>query len=108
MLPCNVCYETKKVSAMYTFQPCIHSYCTEVRQPIPIIMISLLTECWFLSFSQCICDYLKTKILNNDCVDIHCMYPKCQTIIQYHEIQELVDPELFAKYEEFSLQVIAL
>lgn len=75
----------------YVFEECKHTYC-----------------------KVCLTGYLEDKITEGNVLDVPCMCPDCTlllfhllnlvgpTTFQYSDIKNLVDKEMFDKYEEFS------
>jgi len=77
---CPICCDDEvPPENLYIFGQCLHQYCKE-----------------------CLQGYYANKINENKIADIACPFPSCSTIIEYHQIQDVVDPVLFAKYEEFA------
>ena len=114
---CPVCLDERPVGDMVVFDPCGHLYCKPVRisrrrshAPATgehlrydtcghtlnstLVRLPLLA----LTPTQCVELYLRGKIIEGDCASIRCPFPKCATVLQYHEIKALIDSELFAKY----------
>eukprot|EP01100_Stratorugosa_tubuloviscum_P002073 TRINITY_DN1476_c0_g4_i1.p1 TRINITY_DN1476_c0_g4~~TRINITY_DN1476_c0_g4_i1.p1 ORF type:complete len:403 (-),score=140.97 TRINITY_DN1476_c0_g4_i1:102-1310(-) len=80
---CSICLEQLPVSQIYTLINCMHQFCR-----------------------QCILDYLNVQILEKKVIKINCPDKTCNKDLEYVEIKELIDPTLFAKYEDFQLQVL--
>eukprot|EP01094_Clydonella_sp_ATCC50884_P012832 TRINITY_DN2311_c0_g1_i3.p1 TRINITY_DN2311_c0_g1~~TRINITY_DN2311_c0_g1_i3.p1 ORF type:complete len:253 (+),score=46.49 TRINITY_DN2311_c0_g1_i3:179-937(+) len=80
LLECPICIDEFEYDAMYSFAECRHTYCTE-----------------------CLGEYLGSKIAEADVLDIRCPDPSCNTPVLAQHIARLVDPGTMAKYERFSL-----
>jgi hypothetical protein len=79
-ISCPICTDDYKRSECFSFEQCGHIYCQD-----------------------CLQGYFASKIKEKNVIDIKCPDPTCSTIVQYHEIGDVVDDDLFQKYEDFSM-----
>eukprot|EP01104_Vermistella_antarctica_P004757 TRINITY_DN15189_c0_g1_i1.p1 TRINITY_DN15189_c0_g1~~TRINITY_DN15189_c0_g1_i1.p1 ORF type:complete len:693 (+),score=151.26 TRINITY_DN15189_c0_g1_i1:187-2265(+) len=79
-LECPICIDEFPPVEMYTFQPCLHSYCFE-----------------------CLANFLATHITEGDVLNVTCPDPACTKVLEYEDFKNIVkDPEMFEKYLHFS------
>jgi len=77
---CPICFlDDIQPNEFYIFSQCKHGYCTE-----------------------CLESYFSNRINEGKVLDIKCPFPACTTILEYHQIQDVVSDELFNRYEEFT------
>jgi len=77
---CPICCEEEvPATDLYIFDQCSHQYCRE-----------------------CLAGYYNNLINDNKVLDITCPYPKCETHVEYHQVQDVVTQEQFSRYEEFT------
>ncbi|KAH3757519.1 E3 ubiquitin-protein ligase RNF14 [Pelomyxa schiedti] len=76
---CPICFTDVKMSELYTLDGCFHRYC------IP-----------------CMRDFCTTNI-NSGTTLLRCPDPTCKGTVSPSEVKQIVDEELYQKYEKFSL-----
>jgi len=78
---CKICYdEYNRLELLYKVSKCEHQYCRE-----------------------CLQDYLNTHINEGAVLDLVCPFPDCETELLPNDIQFLCTPEIFQKYEKFTV-----
>ncbi|KAF2071093.1 hypothetical protein CYY_007579 [Polysphondylium violaceum] len=84
-IECPICFdENVEPANVFIISQCSHAYC-----------------------KNCIGEYLNSNILSKN-VNIPCPTPKCTSFFQYDQIKYLVDPLIFAKYEEFTFNIFLM
>eukprot|EP01090_Pellita_catalonica_P002670 TRINITY_DN12242_c0_g1_i1.p1 TRINITY_DN12242_c0_g1~~TRINITY_DN12242_c0_g1_i1.p1 ORF type:complete len:237 (-),score=31.49 TRINITY_DN12242_c0_g1_i1:84-731(-) len=78
---CPICCCDYKIQEMYTLDNCFHRYCFE-----------------------CLGEFLKVKIMESETDKLFCPDPQCKCEISRDEVRHCVSPELFAKFDEFTLK----
>ncbi len=78
---CNVCFMEKPGSKCMAFHPCDHVYC-----------------------SECMSEYFKVRIMDGGVNALICPNDKCESQANPSQIKQLVDPEIYEKYEKYMLQ----
>ncbi|XP_032995919.1 E3 ubiquitin-protein ligase RNF14 isoform X1 [Lacerta agilis] len=81
MYTCNVCFSEKLGSECMYFMECRHVYCR-----------------------ACLKDYFEIKIKDGEVHYLNCPEPKCPSIATPGQVKELVEEELFARYDRLLLQ----
>eukprot|EP01113_Clastostelium_recurvatum_P026950 TRINITY_DN3240_c0_g1_i2.p1 TRINITY_DN3240_c0_g1~~TRINITY_DN3240_c0_g1_i2.p1 ORF type:complete len:524 (-),score=137.32 TRINITY_DN3240_c0_g1_i2:50-1435(-) len=79
--PCVICFTECKIEEMYTLEECYHRFCFD-----------------------CLSTHFRTQVGDGQTRTIKCPTPSCKHIVTYQEIKHVVDPDTFAKYEEFLLR----
>nr|XP_054755134.1 E3 ubiquitin-protein ligase RNF14-like [Lytechinus pictus]XP_054755135.1 E3 ubiquitin-protein ligase RNF14-like [Lytechinus pictus] len=79
---CEVCYEEKFGTDCVKFSPCGHVYC-----------------------KGCMKEHFRTKIKDGDVKGLACPETNCETMAQPGQVRELVEPELFEKYDKALLDL---
>jgi hypothetical protein len=78
---CRICYEEfTRLEHLYGFSECGHQYCRE-----------------------CLQDYLTTNIVEGAVLDLVCPFPYCETEVLPKDIKTLCVPEIYTKYERFTV-----
>jgi len=84
-IECPICFEENiQPTNVFIISQCSHAYCMD-----------------------CIREYLNSNILSKN-VNIPCPTPKCTSFFQYDQIKYIVDPLVFAKYEEFTFNIFLM
>lgn len=78
--------------------------CSICSDEYPIEDIYVLDDCFHRFCFACLAAYVKTSILDGNCNRMKCPELDCEKLLHPGEIRHLVDPELFAKFETFSLK----
>ena len=73
----------EEVSKARRFHPCLHKYCKECAE-----------------------SYLVKLIESGDVLNIKCPDSSCKEEVSYGDVRRLVTPELFDKYEQFTLKAV--
>eukprot|EP01129_Flabellula_baltica_P013251 TRINITY_DN611_c0_g1_i1.p1 TRINITY_DN611_c0_g1~~TRINITY_DN611_c0_g1_i1.p1 ORF type:complete len:262 (-),score=27.20 TRINITY_DN611_c0_g1_i1:43-828(-) len=60
-------------------------------------------HCGHIYCRQCIVDYITYRINANEVIDIPCPDPSCGYLFDYSFIKEIITPDLFERYESFTL-----
>jgi len=77
---CEICMDEWNFEEMLFFYNCDHGFCRE-----------------------CMNGYCSAKIMNNEVLQIVCPNEMCKKPLEYHEIKQVINEEVFVKYERFAL-----
>ena len=81
MFDCNVCFSSKLGDKCTLFYPCSHVFC-----------------------NSCMSDYFRIKICDGSVKALTCPFDKCESQAIPSQVKELVDDDVYEKYEKFLLQ----
>lgn len=81
LFDCNVCFTQKLGEKCTSFFPCSHVFC-----------------------NSCMTDYFKIKICDGSVKALTCPFDKCESQATPSQVSELVDDDLYEKYEKYLLQ----
>ncbi|XP_061472992.1 E3 ubiquitin-protein ligase RNF14 [Rhineura floridana] len=81
MFMCNICFSEKLGSECMYFMSCRHVYC-----------------------KACLKDYFEIQIKDGQVHSLNCPEPKCPSVATPGQVKELVEEQLFARYDRLLLQ----